>query len=77
MADRYRGTMYVGVNIARAKDRISASATGSIGWCGLSICRRSARLSHEKRIKRWQRAWTFALVERANPKWRDLFDTLA
>ena len=31
----------------------------------------SARL-RERRIKRWARAWKDALIEAANPRWRDL-----
>ena len=27
----------------------------------------------ERRLKRWRRDWKIALVERANPKWRDLY----
>jgi len=27
-------------------------------------------------VKRWRRAWKFALIERANPDWVDLFDLL-
>lgn len=27
----------------------------------------------EKRIKRWRRDWKFALIEEANPDWRDLW----
>jgi putative endonuclease len=30
----------------------------------------------EKRIKRWLREWTFALLEEANPQRRDLFGEL-
>ena len=30
----------------------------------------------EKRIKRWRRSWKIALVEEANPEWRDLFDDI-
>ena len=26
----------------------------------------------EKRIKKWNRAWKIALIEQANPDWRDL-----
>ena len=26
----------------------------------------------EKRIKKWNRAWKLALIERENPDWRDL-----
>ena len=30
----------------------------------------------EKRIKRWRRAWKFALVEADNPRWADLYPAL-
>jgi putative endonuclease len=30
----------------------------------------------EKRIKRWQRRWKFALVEKDNPRWVDLYGQL-
>ena len=30
----------------------------------------------EKRIKRWLRAWKFALVEETNPHWADLYGEL-
>jgi len=30
----------------------------------------------EKRIKRWLRAWKFALVETDNPRWVDLYGEL-
>jgi len=33
-------------------------------------------IAHEKRLKRWQRAWKFALIERGNPEWRDLYEEL-
>jgi putative endonuclease len=28
-------------------------------------------------VKRWRREWKFALIEKANPEWLDLFDHLA
>ncbi len=31
----------------------------------------------DKRIKRWRRAWKFALVESHNPNWLDLYPGLA
>ncbi|MBO9543555.1 GIY-YIG nuclease family protein [Caulobacter sp.] len=31
---------------------------------------------HEKRIKRWRRAWKLELIERENPRWLDLYETL-
>ena len=30
----------------------------------------------EKRIKRWRRAWKLALIEKNNPQWLDLYETL-
>jgi putative endonuclease len=86
MADRYRGTMYVGVTSDLAA-RITQHRTGS----GSDFCRRYGLsrlvwadrgdriedcIAHEKRIKRWHRQWKFDLVERANPDWNDLFEFL-
>jgi putative endonuclease len=31
----------------------------------------------EKQIKRWLREWKFALIEKSNPRWRDLFSEIA
>ena len=82
MADRYRGTMYVGVTSDFAT-RIHQHREGS----GSDFCRRYdinrlvwaehapdilAGIAHEKRLKRWRREWKFKLVEQANPEWRDL-----
>jgi putative endonuclease len=86
MADRYRGTMYVGVT-ADLPLRVSQHRAGS----GSDFCARysvkrlvwaercdsiEAAIAHEKRIKRWQRPWKFDLIEKANPNWDDLFDFL-
>ncbi|MHB1219215.1 MAG: GIY-YIG nuclease family protein [Alphaproteobacteria bacterium] len=30
----------------------------------------------EKTLKRWERAWKLALIERNNPDWRDLYDEI-
>jgi putative endonuclease len=32
----------------------------------------TAAIQREKNIKHWVRAWKIALIERANPDWRDL-----
>ena len=86
MADRYRGTMYVGVT-ANLAARVYQHRTGK----GSDFCRRYglARLvwaeqgddiqsciAHEKRVKRWRREWKFSLIEKSNPDWVDLSDTL-
>jgi len=33
-------------------------------------------ISFEKQLKRWRRAWKLSLIERENPQWFDLYDTL-
>ena len=35
-----------------------------------------AAIQREKNIKVWKRAWKIELIERSNPNWTDLFDTL-
>jgi len=87
MADRYRGTMYVGVT-SDLPMRVHRHRTGD----GSDFCLRygldrlvwaehmpsiADAIAQEKRVKRWRRVWKFELIERGNPEWRDLFDTLA
>ncbi len=33
-------------------------------------------IAREKAIKEWKRAWKMALIESANPHWRDLYEEL-
>ncbi len=83
MANRYRGTIYVGVTSDLAR-RVTQHREGA----GSHFCRhhRLTRLvwaergrtitdciAHEKRVKRWRREWKVALIERGNPEWCDLF----
>jgi putative endonuclease len=82
MANRYRGTMYVGVT-ANIVARIAQHRTGE----GSDFCRRYSlerlvwaectpnildAIEYEKRLKRWRREWKFAMIEAANPDWADL-----
>ena len=86
MADRYRGTLYIGVTSDLAA-RIWAHREGH----GSKFCARYSlkRLVHaeqaptideaiarEKAIKKWNRAWKIELIEQANPDWDDLFETI-
>jgi putative endonuclease len=86
MADRYRGTMYTGVT-AFIIPRVHQHRTGK----GSDFCVKhglvrlvwaergddiGACIEHEKHIKRWRREWKFAMIERGNPEWNDLSDTL-
>jgi putative endonuclease len=31
-------------------------------------------ITREKQLKKWARAWKVALIQEANPDWRDLYD---
>ena len=33
-------------------------------------------IQREKRLKKWNRAWKIRLIEKDNPEWKDLYDTL-
>ena len=32
--------------------------------------------NREKRMKKWNRAWKIELIEKENPHWQDLYDSL-
>jgi putative endonuclease len=86
LASRYRGTLYVGVTnnlSARMGQHKSGAVPGFTKKYGVtrlvyfeefeSILEARAR---EHVLKRWRREWKFALIEKANPDWRDLTDSL-
>lgn len=35
-----------------------------------------AAITREKQMKKWYRAWKLELIEKANPQWNDLYETL-
>ena len=35
-----------------------------------------AALKREKQLKRWRRDWKIELIEKTNPNWLDLYDTI-
>ncbi len=86
MADRYRGTLYVGVTsdlTIRVDQHLSGQGSDFCARYGLLRLVWAERgddiaecIAHEKRLKRWRREWKFALIEALNPEWRDLFPEL-
>ena len=87
MADRYRGAMYVGVTsdlsarIVQHREGRGSEFCSRYGLKSLVWAERGGTIedciAHEKRVKRWRREWKFALIEKDNPDWLDLFDHLA
>ena len=86
LASRKRGTLYIGVTNDLAR-RVSEHRDGTAS--GFTRKYRVHRLVYaetfheiedairrEKAMKEWQRAWKIQLIEKHNPEWADLYDTL-
>jgi putative endonuclease len=86
MADRYRGTLYIGVTSDLAA-RVGAHREGR----GSKFCTRYGlkrlvyaeqaptiieAIAREKAMKKWNRAWKIELIEQANPDWDDLLEII-
>ena len=37
---------------------------------------KEAALKREKQLKKWHRKWKLELIEKSNPEWKDLYDTI-
>ena len=37
----------------------------------------NSALKREKQLKKWNRKWKLELIEKKNPDWKDLYETLA
>ena len=86
MASGEKGTLYVGVTndlIRRvyehknglAKGFTSRYAVHQLVWFE-STPSIEAAIHKEKQIKNWKREWKIEMIEKDNPQWRDLYDTL-
>ena len=85
LANRYRGTIYVGVT-ANIRARIWQHRTQPEGFVarygvqklvhieGYSTIEEA--IAREKALKKWRREWKIDLIERDNPDWNDVFDTI-
>ena len=86
MADRYCGTLYIGVT-----SDIAAQVWAHRIGRGSRFCARygltrlvyaeqaptiEEAIAREKAMKKWSRSWKTELIERANPEWEDLFETI-
>jgi putative endonuclease len=86
MANRYRGTIYIGVTSAlwlrvwdhkngRLPGFTSQYRMGRLVWYEHRHTMEVA-IRREKQLKEWQRAWKMRLIEEMNPEWRDLHDDI-
>ncbi len=80
------GTLYIGVSndiIRRTWERKHDLIDGFTKKYGVHILvwyewhqDINAAILREKRMKRWNRAWKIALIEKENSGWNDLYDRL-
>ena len=86
LASKRNGTLYTGVTnelydrVRAHKEGVGSKFTRKYGvhmlvWYEAHGCIEAA-IQRETSIKRWQRKWKLALIERDNPEWDDLFDKL-
>jgi len=87
LASKRNGTLYVGHTDDLA-ERIWKHKTKALGgftakydvdklvWYETHETRESAFV-RERQIKKWNRLWKIELIERDNPSWNDLYDSLA
>ena len=87
LTNRPRGVLYVGLS-SSLTERIRQHREGLIpGFTKRYNLTRlvyfeyldtaALMIGREKRLKRWRRDWKIALVERTNPRWRDLWPGIA
>src|SRR5258708_31355681 len=84
LANRRYGVLYIGMTnnlvrrVSQHRQKIVPGFTSEHGVIRLvyfeeylSVTEARAR---ERSVKRWRRAWKLALIDQANPEWRDLSD---
>jgi putative endonuclease len=87
LASRKHGTLYIGVTsdlLGRTyqhKTRVTKGFTSRyhihlLVWFECYDDPLTA-IAREKELKKWRRDWKINLIERTNPEWVDLFETLA
>ena len=84
LASQRNGTLYVGVTndlvrrIYEHREKLIEGFTSQYNVTRLVWCDQTASIeeaiAHEKRLKRWQREWKIALIEKTNPNWDDLYE---
>ncbi|QUL38543.1 GIY-YIG nuclease family protein [Erythrobacter sp. JK5] len=83
MANRYRGTIYIGVTSSlphRAMQHRNSEGSGftaRYGCAKLVYVEQYEAIAdaiiREKRLKKWNREWKIRLIEEQNPNWEDRF----
>jgi putative endonuclease len=85
-ASRKHGTLYVGVTnnlIRRVHQHMTNAVSGFTARYGVqrlvwfeAYDDPLTAIAREKGIKKWRREWKVNLIERSNPEWADLYESL-
>ena len=86
LASKRNGTLYIGVTndlIRRVWEHREGVALGFTKKYGVTTLvyyevfeEISAAIQRETRLKKWKRLWKIALIEKDNPRWLDLYETV-
>ena len=86
LASRRNGTLYTGVTndlVRRIHEHRTEAVDGFTKKYGVhmlvwfeSADDVTAAIQREKTIKKWNRQWKLALIEKENPDWTDLYDEI-
>ena len=86
LASRRNGTLYVGVTndlIRRVHEHKNDLVDGFTRRYGVHLLvwfestpSVEAAIHKEKQIKNWKREWKVALIEKTNPDWLDLYESI-
>ncbi|MFM9978990.1 MAG: GIY-YIG nuclease family protein [Sphingomonadaceae bacterium] len=84
MANRYRGGLYEGVTsdalrrVHQHREGTGSKHVADFNKTRLVYVERhdeiETAIAREKLVKKWRREWKFALIEKNNSDWRDLWD---
>lgn len=86
LASKKKGTLYTGVTndlVRRVYEHKQKLADGFTAKYGVHMLMYyeihedvTAAITREKLIKRWKRSMKYEAIERLNPEWNDLYDSI-
>jgi putative endonuclease len=87
LASKRNGTLYIGVTnnllkrVHQHKNDVTEGFTRKYNVHSLVYYevfnRIQDAITREKQMKKWKRQWKMELIEKSNPNWEDLFESLS
>jgi putative endonuclease len=87
LASDRNGTLYIGMTsnlvqrIWQHKEKVVDGFTERYGVVRLvwyaELDSVEAAITREKQLKKWNRSWKMRLIEKENPTWRNLYESIA